>query len=536
MGSTPDVTRIDKESVEPPLLVFVSSVIADLALEREALNHAILGLGITRPWVFEFTPATSQILDQSYLEKVQQCDFFVLIIDRRISPAVEKEFITALKHSRPILAFLKKLDGSERDSDTESFIGQIPTKWTTYRDINDLTLKVRAAIADEIVRRVRSTILTVPLHELHQLERTRTLLHQALVNLPTRRFTHLVGREPELKAISRVLSEPENQSLPIISITGLGGIGKTALAYEVAERALVNNLFDGLVWETAKVVELEGNRTIQLPRGTILSWETLLTSIARQLGLETLLKLNTKELHSRLQQILRNGSYLIIVDNLETVSAYEELTRNLYELISPSRVERPSRALFTSRERMAQSHYIYDYYIHGLTQESSIEFIEQEAVERRAAGMLDISATLVNQIYEVTNGMPLAMKLIVSQFIVGIPLDTELDRLKNAKEEKLYEYLYMRLWFSLSSPAQKLMIAAAAFASSATRFMLQAVSNLSDDDFVSAIPELVRMSLIEASEHPTAEQRRYSIHPITRWFVNAPLRQLWERQKPTTPL
>jgi hypothetical protein len=95
----------------------------------------------------------------------------------------------------------------------------------------------------------------------------------------------------------------------------------------------------------------------------------------------------------------------------------------------------------------------------------------------------------------------------------------------------LYKYIYMRLWFKLSVPAQKVLIAAAAFASSVARFMLQPVSKTSDDEFEIAIPELVRMSLVEPSDHLTAAERRYSIHSITRWFINSPLRELWEQQK-----
>jgi len=61
--------------------------------------------------------------------------------------------------------------------------------------------------------------------------------------------------------------------------------------------------------------------------------------------------------------------------------------------------------------------------------------------------------------------------------------------------------------------------------------MLQPVSKTTDEEFEAAVPELVRMSLIEPSDHPTAAKRRYSIHPITRWFINAPLREYWEWQK-----
>ena len=520
--------------VEPPLLVFVSSCIEELSAERQVLRQTIAGLGITRPWIFEFTPATAQRLEESCLDRVRTSDFFVLLIDENISPAVEKEFETALQHNRPILAFLKK-DKEDKDRHrspaAKALISRIPGEWTTFSDPTDLALKARVAITDEIVRRVRDGLIALPHAQVQRLEQTGNALTRALSNLPSRRYSHLVGREEEIGTLLGKLRSPDPTTPPVIAITGLGGIGKTALAYEIVERVMLEGLFDGMVWESAKAEELESGQIVRLLRPPALSFEALVSAIARQLGYDALLQLPPSELQNRVRHILQTGSYLIVVDNLETVEAYEELARQLHGLLSPSQAPQPSRALLTSRERLTEIPYIYDHYIQGLSEPASMEFIEQEARDRGATGILQAGQRLLDRVFEVTYGMPLAIKLIISQFIAGIPLDTELDRLKGAKEEELYEFIYMRLWFKLSIPSQKVLIAAAAFASSVARFMLQPVSKTTDEEFEAAIPELVRMSLIEPSEHPTAAQRRYSIHPITRWFINAPLRELWEQQK-----
>jgi hypothetical protein len=36
---------------------------------------------------------------------------------------------------------------------------------------------------------------------------------------------------------------------------------------------------------------------------------------------------------------------------------------------------------------------------------------------------------------------------------------------------------------------------------------------------------------MEVSHHSLAAQKRYDIHAMTRWFVNAPLTELWNQQK-----
>jgi hypothetical protein len=520
-------------SVEPPLQVFVSSLIAELSSERQILRQAITGLGITKPWIFEFTPATAQPLKKSYLDKVRTCDFFILLIDEDVSSSVEKEFKTALQHDRPILAFLKKDKDNKDERRTpaaKALISRIPTKWVTFSDPTDLALRTRVALTDEIIRRVRGGLITLSNSQVQRLERAGNTLTRSLLNLPPRRYTRLIGREEEIGTLLQKLCNSDPAAPSVIAITGLGGIGKTALAYEIVGRAVLEELFDGLVWESAKPEELEGRRIVQLIKAPSLSIESLVSAIARQLGFDALLQLPPSEQYNRVRYILQTGSYLIVVDNLETVEAYEELARQLHGLLSPSQSRQPSRALLTSRERL-EIPYIYDHYIRGLSKPASMEFIEQEAHDRGATGILQAGLLLLGRIFEVTYGMPLAMKLMVSQFIAGIPLDTELDRLKGAKEEELYEFIYMRLWFKLSIPAQKILIATVAFASSVARFMLQPVSKVTDEEFEAAIPGLVRMSLIEPGDNLTAEQRRYSIHPITRWFIHAPLKELWEKQK-----
>lgn len=522
-----------ESGVEPPIQVFVSSLISELVEERQALRQAITGLGISKPWIFEAAPASSQTLDESYLQKVRICDFFVLLVNENISPAVEREFQEAIHYQRPILAFLKKENedqDQQRSSAAKTLIEQIPTKWTTFRDPTDLAIKVRIAIADEIIRRVRGETIKMSQAQVQHLERINKSLTTAIQNLPPRRFTHLIGREEEISIILQNLRNPDSAAQPIIAITALGGIGKTALAYEIVERSMLEKLFDGLVWESAKTEELEGNRIIPLSTSPSLSFESLVRAIANQLGHDNILHLPPEEQINRVRHILQTGSYLIVVDNLETVESYEELARQLHGLLSPSPASRPSRALITSRERLAIP-YIREYHIQGLSKPASIDFVKQEARNRDALGIQKTGLSLLERIYKITHGMPLAMKLLVSQFIAGIPLDTELDRLEGAREDGLYELIYMRLWFKLSIPAQKILIATAAFAASVARPMLQPVSKTSDDELEAAIPELVRMSLIDPSDHATAAQRRYSIHPMTRWFINSPLKDLWERQK-----
>jgi len=347
-----------------------------------------------------------------------------------------------------------------------------------------------------------------------------------IANLPEKPpYDRLVGRDEVLEAVSDALQDTVGK--PVIVVSGLGGIGKTAVAYEVINRVMQSGRFEKLAWETTKSEEFTGVG-IRQRREQIISFPNVLASYARQLGFESLTTQPPEVMHVRLRDALRSNSTLLVLDNLETLEAAQEVARQLYEMVSPGK----SRVLITSRERLVDEPFVYDYFVRGLSERASLELIRDEAEAREAATLLQADSALLKRIYKTTGGMPLALKLIVSQSLLGIALDEQLDRLEGVMDEQeIYRFIYFAIWHKLSKPAQKLLIGSATFATTALRSMLQPVSELDDAAFNRAVPELVRASLMEVSHHSLAAQKCYDIHAMTRWFVNAPLMELWNRQK-----
>ncbi|RLC82185.1 MAG: hypothetical protein DRI61_02775 [Chloroflexi bacterium] len=138
--------------MENPLLVFVSSLIGELFEERKAVKEALKAIPLTRAWVFEYTPASADLLETSYLDKVRECDLFILLLGKGISEPVRKEWETAIEHNKPRLVFLKKV---ERDPETQSFIERIDVKWAEFANLEELQRKVQEAVIDELIKSYR---------------------------------------------------------------------------------------------------------------------------------------------------------------------------------------------------------------------------------------------------------------------------------------------------------------------------------------------------------------------------------------------
>ncbi len=345
-------------------------------------------------------------------------------------------------------------------------------------------------------------------------------------NLPEKPYyVNLIGRTNEIEEIQTLLTDTNGQRIVVLS--GLGGIGKTAIAYEVIVAVMLAKHFDLLLYATLQSEKFIAT-SIQQVEESHLDLDAVLETYARQAGLLKATDSFSEATADELKRYLASGRCLLVLDNLETLNGVQDAARKLNTIIGVGH----SRLLITSRKRLLSESYLVDYYIKGLPESASRRLIQEEAVARLADGLLEADDDLLHQMYTTTGGMPLALKLLVTQFLLGIPLDEELGRLQGVMdEEQIYTYIYFAIWEKLSDFAISLLIAVATYANPVTRPFVQPLSELDDTHFNKAIPELVRASLLEVSNAVIAVNKTYDVHAMTRWFVNAPLAQLWEEQR-----
>ena len=152
--------------MEDGLTVFVSSVIADTPHERREAQRVLPTLAVAKPWIFEFTPASEEPLDRAYLSKVEECDLFVLILGKRITDPVLREWGCAQwPHPKPTLIFVR--DERDRETPLETFVQSVAVKYKLYESVEQFSEYLVEAVCDWLIRSVTSDKMALQRQRTH---------------------------------------------------------------------------------------------------------------------------------------------------------------------------------------------------------------------------------------------------------------------------------------------------------------------------------------------------------------------------------
>lgn len=322
-------------------------------------------------------------------------------------------------------------------------------------------------------------------------------------NLPHR--GDFVGREKEKLLVHAAL---RSRSF-IITIDGIGGIGKTSLALEVLHECLAANQnhqpnsdaiqrFDAFIWASAKDHELKLN--------------DVLDTIAWTLDYPSLTQLVIEEKRKEVIKRLQEKPCLLIVDNFETITdeAIRDFVLNLPE---------PGKCLITSRtQSLRQARAIS---LRGMAQGEALLLIQNEGhrLDLNIAALVE-NERLFLRLYESTGGAPLAIRWAVGQIKQrGQSLEGVLNSLHEARGD-IFEFMFKRAWSLLSPAAIRILMIMPIFASSASKAAIEAASDIHKWELDEGLGQLVELWLVEASDRLDESKRRYSLHPLTRAFAH----------------
>ncbi len=205
--------------------------------------------------------------------------------------------------------------------------------------------------------------------------------------------TNFVGREHEMAAILKLLADP---ACRLLTLTGVGGIGKTQLALRVYSQ-LYDQLSEDIYW-----VDLQ----------PLQSGDYLIPAIADAVGLTLS---GQEQLQQQLCRYMETKRHLLVLDNFEHLLEHVDLLPEIMQRAPDIRL------LVTSREAL-NLHEEWLYPLTGLNVPESQEIKELEAydairlfVERAQRMRPDFSLTEeregVIRICQLVEGMPLAIEM-----------------------------------------------------------------------------------------------------------------------------
>jgi LuxR family transcriptional regulator, glucitol operon activator len=325
-------------------------------------------------------------------------------------------------------------------------------------------------------------------------------------NLPPRHGEFL-GRKEDLARVLEGLSS----RYPLVSIEGIGGIGKTSLAVEVGYAGLIGTasaeqpVWEYVVWVSARD-QLERKRWL----------DEVLNTIAIVLNYFSITQLQPDQSARKqmeIDRLLRGQRVLIIIDNFETIDDPDLVAWM-------ERVPEPSHILITTRQSRLQK--TWAVHLTGLDGHAALALIRQVA-KARGLTFLDHQAdgTLLSLV-EVTDGNPRAIEMALGCLWEGmLSIDELVNQLRDAGEsvEDIFGYLFTQSWKALAPNAKKILLVVPLFVGSIAKDALRKVSGLPSFDFAQAVSQLVNTNLLDL-DHAS---QRYSVHPMTRAFAKKQL-------------
>lgn len=344
----------------------------------------------------------------------------------------------------------------------------------------------------------------------------RLLEQAAAIGRQTQNAGHLCQRLPiptydELFGVARLVDQllaylQDAHRHPILSIKGIGGIGKTALADFVVRQTLsTSHNWHDLIWVSAKQDYLTASAINHVK--TQISVDQILDELGQKLQLADVLRLPVAQKIDKLATALRTAPYLVVLDNLESVEDFQRLTPLLTQLADPSQF------ILTTRTTVPDLTTVTEVNVDELEEADAHQLILHTA-QKKAVYDCEPAA-----VYALVGGNPLAIILVISQ-MQFLPTSHVLERVREGATENIYTYIYWQAWHLLDKTAQEVLFAIQRAGDHADWSWLVMATEVAPAVLDRALRQLHDLSLLHL-QHDRNHQPIYGIHRLTSTFLRA---------------
>lgn len=238
-------------------------------------------------------------------------------------------------------------------------------------------------------------------------------------NLPPQPYKKFFGREESIHKITEILIKGGTY---IASIDGVGGIGKTALAYYFCKDILLpTNSFNYLVFLTAKETVFDPfskEQIIKQVRTSFKGIEELIDSILSVIGFEDMINNPLEEKKTFVEEeVLKKEKIFLVLDNLESIDDdlfFDYITTDFNKFAYDNRY---LKVLTTSRKRKKIADFPIE--IEGLNIEDAMKMLKFLASEYKIRAILNATDHDNIKLIGKVGCIPLGIEFIIGQMSLG---------------------------------------------------------------------------------------------------------------------
>ncbi|XP_074313154.1 putative disease resistance protein RGA1 [Silene latifolia] len=307
------------------------------------------------------------------------------LFDEVITTAKQKELNAGAKFSKNVLDKVSRFFSSKN---------HILLSYKTSQEVKSIRQKLDAIAKDH----ARYEFKVDPLATLKRKEETCSFLDETHENI--------IGREDDVKLVLDMLLDPNvEENVEFVVIVGIGGLGKTALARLVYNHDRLGTTFEKKLW--ACVSDQDGKE---------LNVKAILANIIESSTNEKPSNVSTMQsMQTKLQEELKNKTYLLILDDVWTEDPYEWSKLRKYLTIGGwgSRVVITTRLEKTADVILGNAAHPKKYMLKGLSDDDSWRLFVSTAFERESEAASDPELTKIGKnIVTKCSNVPLAIKVL----------------------------------------------------------------------------------------------------------------------------
>lgn len=331
--------------------------------------------------------------------------------------------------------------------------------------------------------------------------------------LPPKPYFNFRGRKKEIEQVyHRLINHHKNW---LLALTGAGGVGKTSVAFEVANQVLSQSSreFDDVIWISAKNYGMFGVERRELTR-EFRSVEDLYSKILLVFfDPPEIHDLSLKEKVRMVHQCLEGTRFLFVLDNLEVFSQ-DELDQ-IVQFVSEAPLGH--KFLLTSRHSLRVHDMIE---VPGMDYPTFTEYSEDVmSVFELAPSLRDDVRNNLRELFRITTGNPLYLKFFLAQVQKGRAVSDIIARRGTDSEQGLREYCFDTTLSQLTEFELMAMHALASVAKDAVSLHeLAYTTNIGKTELGRTMDKLSSVSLVTTSFGRQGEPQ-FSINPFLGQYL-----------------